>query len=258
MTYLLLCSLSLSSCSIVDHLRKRDSKSAVRQVKPFVPEAHHRQPPQLPEFGDASALESEPFILQYNRIAEVSSLLGEGKASWYGPNFHGRLTASGERYDMYALTAAHPTLPFNTLVWVENPDNGRSALVRINDRGPYSADRIIDLSREAAKKLKMRSSGIARVNLYLAKKDRRDYLSGKVVDRVYTIQLAAFRTVKEALAFARKIKESRVEIVNENDKTYYGVFYGFYVERSDAFRKKRELEQQENFTGFIREFGIRG
>lgn len=77
----------------------------------------------------------------------------EGLASWYGIGFHGRRTASGERFDMHALTAAHPWLPFGTRVLVRNPVNGRSIVVRINDRGPHVAGRIIDLSHAAARAL---------------------------------------------------------------------------------------------------------
>lgn len=75
----------------------------------------------------------------------------EGLAVWYGPGFHGRRTASGEVYDMHALTAAHPSLPFGTRVWVTNLKNGKSVVVRINDRGPFGGRYIIDLSYAAAK-----------------------------------------------------------------------------------------------------------
>ncbi|WP_073059114.1 septal ring lytic transglycosylase RlpA family protein [Fodinibius roseus] len=200
--------------------------------------------------------QTEPFVLPYNRIAEVSSLLGAGKASWYGANFHGRSTASGERYDMHELTAAHPNLPFNTLLWVENIKNGRSALVRVNDRGPFSGGRIIDLSREAADKLGMTGTGVARVNLYLAKKDKHGNSPVKAADPVYTIQLGAFETGKKALAFARTIEEARVEIVQEKDKTYYGVFYGLYADRSEAFRKQQKLFDQKNFNVLIKELEV--
>lgn len=88
-----------------------------------------------------------------------------GKASWYGRYFHGRPTASGEPYDMYALTAAHLTLPLGTYVRVTNLRNGRSAVVRINDRGPYIAGRIIDLSYGAARLLDMENEGIQSVRL---------------------------------------------------------------------------------------------
>jgi peptidoglycan lytic transglycosylase len=88
-----------------------------------------------------------------------------GEASWYGEPHHGRRTASGEIYDMYALTAAHPTLPFGTRVLVTNLKNDRSVQVRINDRGPRVAGRIIDLSYAAAQQLGALSDGPFRVRL---------------------------------------------------------------------------------------------
>ena len=89
----------------------------------------------------------------------------QGTASYYAHQFHGRTTANGETFNMHAMTAAHKTLPFNTRVRVENRDNGKSVVVRINDRGPYKKGRIIDLSLEAAKRIGMIESGTARVRL---------------------------------------------------------------------------------------------
>ncbi|NJK57044.1 MAG: septal ring lytic transglycosylase RlpA family protein [Pleurocapsa sp. SU_5_0] len=88
-----------------------------------------------------------------------------GNASWYGPGFDGRLTANGETYDQQEMTAAHPDLEFGTKVKVTNLQNGRSVIVRINDRGPFIRDRIIDLSAAAASALNMISSGVAPVRL---------------------------------------------------------------------------------------------
>ncbi len=88
-----------------------------------------------------------------------------GTASWYGLQFHGRRTANGERYDMYDLTAAHKTLPFNTIVSVHNLQTGRSVRVRINDRGPYVDGRVIDLSKAAAEQLGMAEIGLRPVSL---------------------------------------------------------------------------------------------
>jgi len=88
-----------------------------------------------------------------------------GTASWYGSDFHGRRTANGETYDMRALTAAHPTLPMPTIVRVTNLENGRSVVVRINDRGPFAEDRIIDLSRAGARELGFESAGLAPVRV---------------------------------------------------------------------------------------------
>lgn len=89
----------------------------------------------------------------------------EGVASWYGPELHGNRTANGERFDMNALTAAHRSLPFGTLVKVTNIRNGKSVAVRINDRGPFVKGRVIDLSRLAANHIGMVRSGIAPVRL---------------------------------------------------------------------------------------------
>jgi rare lipoprotein A len=91
--------------------------------------------------------------------------LGRGTASWYGPGFHGRRTASGERFDMNDLTAAHRTLPFGTRVRVRNIQNDREVVVRINDRGPRARDRIIDLSKAAAAVLDLLRAGEAAVVL---------------------------------------------------------------------------------------------
>ena len=87
----------------------------------------------------------------------------QGIASWYGDPFHGRQTASGETYDMDAMTAAHPSLPFGTVLQVVNLDNGRTVQVRVNDRGPYVDGRVIDVSRRAARELDMVGPGTARV-----------------------------------------------------------------------------------------------
>jgi len=88
-----------------------------------------------------------------------------GVASWYGEPFHGRPTSSGEIYDMNDLTCAHPSLPFGTRLRVQNLDNGRTATVRINDRGPFAKERIVDVSKRAAEELGMIGPGTARVRI---------------------------------------------------------------------------------------------
>lgn len=96
-------------------------------------------------------------------VAVVQTL--SGTASWYGGKFHGRRTANGETYNQHALTAAHRYLPFGTEVVVTNQNNGRSVVVRINDRGPFSGGRIIDLSHQAASQIGMINSGTAKVTV---------------------------------------------------------------------------------------------
>jgi rare lipoprotein A len=119
-------------------------------------------------FGNAPPLEEiagkpqpEPPVLSLGPV----QLRINGWASWYGPGFHGNLSASGERFNQNDLTAAHRYLPFGTLVMVRNLDNGRTVVVRINDRGPYAGDRVIDLSAAAANVLGMLGSGVAPVEL---------------------------------------------------------------------------------------------
>ena len=99
--------------------------------------------------------------------AEDGTPIASGVASYYGKQFHGRRTASGERFDMTQLTAAHRTLPFGSRVKVTNPSNGKSVVVRINDRGPFHGGRVIDLSRSAASSLGLIARGSGRVELAL-------------------------------------------------------------------------------------------
>jgi rare lipoprotein A len=96
---------------------------------------------------------------------EDTNYRAEGMASWYGDDFHGRLTANGEVFDMTSLTAAHPTLPLPSYARVTNLANGKSLIVRINDRGPYHGDRLIDVSNKAADLLEFKGSGIAKVRV---------------------------------------------------------------------------------------------
>ncbi len=97
--------------------------------------------------------------------AEVASHQLVGIASYYADEFHGRTTSNGEIYDMHALTAAHKTLPFNTRVRVHNLENNKTIIVRVNDRGPFKDDRVIDVSLAAAKQLGLIANGTARVRL---------------------------------------------------------------------------------------------
>ncbi len=125
-----------------------------------IDETHNR------EFKLQNLLElsqTEPLIPVRNQPLIANSF--SGQASWYGPGFHGRLTASGERYNQNTLTAAHRNLRFGTRVKVTNLNNGRSVVVRINDRGPYAKGRVIDVSAAAARTLGMIQSGVAPVTV---------------------------------------------------------------------------------------------
>lgn len=123
----------------------------------------------------------------------------EGRASWYGHPFHGRRTASGERYDMEGMTAAHRTLPFGAWVMVTNLDNGRAAVVRITDRGPFVEGRIIDLSRAAARQIGMLGPGTARVRLRVAALPEDA--------ACHEVQVGAFRERERAVAVRDRFQE---------------------------------------------------
>jgi rare lipoprotein A len=125
-----------------------------------------------------------------------------GVASFYGSDFHGRTTANGEVFDMRRLTAAHRSLPFGTQVRVIDVSNGRSVVVRINDRGPYHGDRIIDLSRAAAVHLGIIDRGTAEVDLEIL-----DDRLAEVPDELYAVQLGAFAFEEAAEKFIARVEQ---------------------------------------------------
>ncbi len=144
----------------------------------------------------------------YPSVVRVGEEL-HGRASWYGPNFHGKKTSNGETYSMWQMTAAHKTLPMNTVVRVTNKKNGRSVVVRVNDRGPFVNSRIIDLSKKAASELDMIKSGTAPVKLEILgfnkkgetkitktsiQKDLKEKVMGK-----YVLQIGSFSKIEGAI-----------------------------------------------------------
>ena len=176
----------------------------------------------------------------------------EGIASWYGPNFHGKLTANGEKYDMYGLTAAHRTLPFNTILKVKNKDNGQSVQVRINDRGPYAKNRIIDLSKKAAQEINMLGPGTARVSLILMKGDLENSNTTNLKVPTYTVQLASFDDETKAFEHSRKIRGSRVEKINMEGQTVYRIYYGNYVDKENARSQQQKLARRGH-DGYVKQ-----
>jgi len=133
-----------------------------------------------------------------------------GQASWYGGKFHGRTTASGETFDTNALTAAHKTLPFGTVVEVTNLDNGRAVTVRINDRGPFVEGRIIDLSRAAAEKIDMVGTGVARVEIHLVENPGEALMAHREVPAEGTVilQIGSYGVLNNARAIRDRLAES--------------------------------------------------
>ena len=182
-----------------------------------------------------------------------------GLASWYGKKFHGRLTANGEVYDMYKVSAAHKTLPLGTIVKVTNRKNGISLKVRINDRGPFVRGRIIDLSYGGAKALGMVEDGVvpARVET-LQLGDNRYVKSGRIitskVSMSYTVQTGSFLEKENDLELKRLL-ETRYKTVfiqewNDQRHVYYRVRVGKFSQEKDAQNLCLQLKR-DNYTAFV-------
>jgi len=143
----------------------------------------YKEPPPLPpQLGDDNVKVGTPYtvdgVTYYPRVDNNYDVVGN--ASWYGPDFHGKRTANGELYDMNSLTAAHTTLPMPSYVRVTNLTNGRSLVLRVNDRGPFVKSRVIDVSRRAAQLLGFAEQGIQRVRVQAVQPDGTPY--PKIID----------------------------------------------------------------------------
>ena len=181
----------------------------------------------------------------------------KGIASWYGNKFHGRRTSSGEEYDMYAMTAAHKTLPIPVFVEVTNHDNGRKAIVKVNDRGPFHEGRIIDLSYAAATKLGVAQTGTANVSIRVVgtEAEGRQQRSDSIVesranegDKLY-VQVAAYSTEENALQQLGRLqgegfRDVRLHIESKKGKPVYRLRIGPLP--SDHVAKKVLAQLKEN------------
>ncbi len=184
----------------------------------------------------------------------------KGIASWYGDEFEGRPTASGEIFDPDGMTAAHKTLPFGTIVKVTNLDNGKEAELKINDRGPFVKGRIIDCSKRGAKELGFFGKGTAKVKIEVEKEGKgrsgespTDVIDGdknKILDGTFTIQVGAFKEVDNA----RKLKEI---LLKKFGGAYVAKFKEFYRVRVGHFKNEDEAQQlleillENGYEGFL-------
>ena len=164
-----------------------------------------------------------------------------GIASWYGPNFNGQKTSNGEIYNMYAFTAAHKTLPMNTIVKVTNLRNNKSVIVRINDRGPFVANRIIDLSYAAAKQIGLDKSGTAPVKLEVIKFEGKNYVNG------YKIQVGAF--LREW--GARKIAQKYRNFGYNTEVAKIDGFYKVFITGFKTYNQAKKFAIEHNIAGFV-------
>ncbi len=186
----------------------------------------------------------------YTVMPSAAGYRERGVASWYGTKFHGRPTSSGEPYDLYKATAAHRSLPLPTYAEVTNLDNGRKVIVKVNDRGPFHSDRIIDLSYGAALRLGYVDQGTARVEVRAITFDGRR-ADRKLPDDTY-LQAGAFQSKDSAKALEKALKNGRVRSVDvDRTKGLYKVFIGPFdrlVELEDTAARVVELGYERPHT----------
>jgi len=181
-----------------------------------------------------------------------------GKASWYGKPFHGRLTANGERYNMYAMTAAHRTYALGTVLKVTSLKNWRSVIVKVNDRGPFYRSRHVDLSYGAAKKLGFVQKGIEKVKIEVLSSKGGGYKSKKLVaskknvssqkvTRNQRVQVASFFKKENANAFKKKHQLKNAVIIKKYVKSHDKIAYKIIVKCTPWEAKK--LLNSKKFSG---------
>jgi rare lipoprotein A len=227
----------------------------------------HESPAMVLPKADDNELQG-PYTIDgvpYYSLPSEEGFVEEGIASWYGGRFHGRKTANGEVYDMYEKTAAHKTLPFGTHVKVVNLSNGKEVLVRINDRGPFVKERIIDLSFAAAQDIGMIDPGTTRVRLVaLSRKvgtikmgdtykplvEVRNFRKGK-----FTVQVGAFTAEDNAMRLAERL---RVLFGHVTITTYVPrngtIFYRVRVSLSEDLNDTNQVVEKLEYLGFSQAF----
>ena len=186
---------------------------------------------------------------RYEPLKSHEGFVQTGVASWYGKDFHGKLTSNGEKYDMHSMTAAHKTLPLGVYVRVSNTDNGHEAIVRVNDRGPFVKGRIIDLSYSAARKLGVDIVGTAPVRVEALGyrvpgsdgfKAAVNYDAGN-----YTVQIGSFKDQKNAERLSNEMNKlfgfSESRLTTVNGEIFYRVYSGKYSSLTAAEAAERDF-----------------
>ena len=191
---------------------------------------------------------SQPILAQTNDTQK-------GQASWYGSKYHGKPTSSGELYNKNKMTAAHKTLPFGTKVKVTNLENNESVIVRINDRGPFVGDRIIDVSEVAARKLEFHDQGVGNVKVEVLELPM-DYNPANA--GIFTIQTGTYTSIRNAEQLSQKLKAFDkhlvVELTNEQfrGKKIHRIKAGRFESRQHA-EAFNELLKEEGLSGLVKE-----
>ena len=249
-------------------------------------------PDAQPKPEELSTRANRPYIAleqQYTPMTAYTPYKEQGKASWYGKRYHGKRTSTGEVYDMYGMTAAHTTLPIPSYAKVTNVANGRSVIVRINDRGPFKNGRLIDLSYAAAYKLKISDQGSAMVeveaidnsfealqkNAALADPDtinkefepkepkaqpakaatKNSKTANKSPNAEYFVQVGAFKSEENSLALVKKMESlprpEQVEVSKAYNSGLHRVKVGPYASKAEAEAAAKQIRKQFGVSAIV-------
>ena len=244
---ILMVAVLLSSCAVHDKAPEgfNPNPEKIRNAKPAnEPLSRYGNPDSYTVMGQT-----------YQVMKSSEGFVQSGEASWYGTKFHGKKTSSGEPYDMYAMTAAHKTLPLPTYVEVKRSDTGQKLIVKVNDRGPFHPGRIIDLSYAAAHKLGIAGSGTAPVEIRAINTSGLDLNTSTVVlppaekpDGKIHVQVAAMGSEQAAEDLATQLRAKqfnsvRIFMTQDNGKKLYRVRIGPIPDTNLAYQVLAELKQ---------------
>jgi len=236
--------------------------------------ARHAPPPQsrvltLPEAERAKI--PKPYVVngvRYYPLPDAYGFVEYGKASWYGKEFHGRPTSSGEIYNMYGRTAAHKLLPLDTVVKVTNLNNQKTIILPVNDRGPFVKSRVIDLSYGAARDLDMIGPGVVDVKVEALAREAgevkgrdgftplievQDFRRGE-----FTIQVGAFESQQNAMKLAERLRASLDEVrITVYEDARGKTFHRVQVSKSETLDQAEAMERKLEVMGFADAFKVR-
>jgi|TARA_B110000037_G_C17106458_1_gene500050 rare lipoprotein A len=276
--FTLMISFLLVGCQSIDPLLKKESKKNKSEVKNsgayYLDDGPEDNPPKnldripdaQPKYEALSKSANRPYVAfdkKYIPMKKIIPFEEEGYASWYGKRYHGRKTSIGETYDMYQMTGAHKTLPLPCYIKVTNLENKRSVIIRVNDRGPFIDERIVDLSYAAAQRLRIIEKGselvkIEMVNPSLAKKTVKDILKGKPVDsniKYFYIQAGAFSNEDNASYLINRISKIKfrnsLNIKKLSKNSLYLVTIGPYDTEKIAEKALKDIAQKIQLNSFI-------
>lgn len=242
--------LLLASCTVPSHRINTPETSSLNH---------------MPETRDLKSWQ-KPYVVagkRYDPLLDCRGYTEKGLASWYGRDFHGRKTSNGEIYNMHAMTAAHKTLPLGIFVKVKNLRNGREAVVRLNDRGPFVDNRVIDLSYSAAKKIDIVGPGTAPVRIEVLGVPSTEKRTGKIVYQTpalkeisgFAVQVGAFSASENARQFAGRLGSrfgpANIQSIGIKGKRFYRVQVGRYPSMEAAEEARLHIQRRGYPHSFV-------